>query len=94
MRTPPHILIADDNPENLDIFRTRLAVHGYEILTATEGEEAPAIAPEKQPDLILSTDGTGVGTAPRPTFGIIDGAPNIQTPSQAAHGSGGRFYLG
>jgi class 3 adenylate cyclase len=53
VRTPPQILIADDNPENLDIFRTRLAVHGYEILTATDGEEALAIAREKQPDLIL-----------------------------------------
>ncbi len=53
VRTPPQILIADDNPENLDIFRTRLAVHGYEILTATDGEQALAIAREKQPDLIL-----------------------------------------
>ena len=38
---------------NLDILQTRLAVHGYEILTATDGEEALAIAREKQPDLIL-----------------------------------------
>src|SRR3972149_2427910 len=53
VRTPPQILIADDNPENLDIFQTRLAVHGYEILTATDGEQALAIAREKQPDLIL-----------------------------------------
>lgn len=53
MRTPPRILIADDNLTNLDILQTRLAVHGYEILTATDGEEALAIAREKQPDLIL-----------------------------------------
>jgi len=53
MRTPPCILIVDDNPENLDILRTRLAVHGYEILTAADGEEALATAREKQPDLIL-----------------------------------------
>ncbi len=38
---------------NVDILQTRLAVHGYEILTATDGEEALAIAREKQPDLIL-----------------------------------------
>ncbi len=50
---PPRILIADDNPANLDILQTRLAVHGYEILTATDGEEALALAREKQPDLIL-----------------------------------------
>ncbi len=53
MRTPPRILIADDNPMNLDILRTRLAAHGYEILTATDGEEALATARELQPDLIL-----------------------------------------
>jgi class 3 adenylate cyclase len=53
VRTPPRILIVDDNPENLDILRTRLAVHGYEILTATDGEEALAMAQGKQPDLIL-----------------------------------------
>ena len=40
MRTPPCILIVDDEPINLDIFQTRLAVHNYEILTATDGEEA------------------------------------------------------
>lgn len=53
MRTRARILIADDNPDNLDIFRTRLAVHDYEILAATDGEQALAVAREKQPDLIL-----------------------------------------
>ena len=53
MRTPPQILIVDDNPANLDIFQTRLAAQGYEILTASDGEEALAVAREKQPDLIL-----------------------------------------
>ena len=53
MRTPPQILIVDDNPENLHIFQTRLAAQGYEILTASDGEEALAVAKEKQPDLIL-----------------------------------------
>jgi adenylate cyclase len=53
VRTPPRILIADDNAMNLDILRTRLATHGYDILAATDGEEALALAREKQPDLIL-----------------------------------------
>jgi adenylate cyclase len=53
MRTPPRILIADDNPSNLDILRTRLTVHGYELLTATDGEEALRIARETHPDLVL-----------------------------------------
>jgi adenylate cyclase len=53
MRAPPRILIADDQPLNVDILQTRLAVHGYEILTATDGEEALAIARGRLPDLIL-----------------------------------------
>jgi adenylate cyclase len=38
---------------NVDILKTRLAVHGYEILTATDGAEALDIARAQQPDLIL-----------------------------------------
>ncbi|PYN07712.1 MAG: adenylate/guanylate cyclase domain-containing response regulator, partial [Candidatus Rokuibacteriota bacterium] len=53
MRRPPRILIVDDNPMNLEILQTRLAIHGYEIVTAADGEEALATASEKQPDLIL-----------------------------------------
>lgn len=53
MRTRAQILVADDNPDNLDIFQARLAVHNYEILTATDGEEALAVAREQRPDLIL-----------------------------------------
>jgi class 3 adenylate cyclase len=53
VRTPPLILIVDDNPTNLDILQARLAAHKYEILTATDGEEALAIAREQRPDLIL-----------------------------------------
>ncbi|HUG36841.1 MAG TPA: response regulator, partial [Candidatus Limnocylindrales bacterium] len=53
MRTPPLLLIADDNPMNLDILQTRLAVHGYDILTAADGEEALAVARDQRPDLVL-----------------------------------------
>jgi serine phosphatase RsbU (regulator of sigma subunit) len=53
MRTPPLILIVDDNPASLDILQTRLAANNYEILTATDGEEGLAMARDKQPDLIL-----------------------------------------
>ena len=53
MRTPPRILIADDNAMNLDIFQTRLAAQGYEILTAKDGEEALTLALAERPDLIL-----------------------------------------
>ncbi len=53
MRTPPRILIADDNLDNLDIFQARLAAHGYEILRAADGEEALATAKRECPDLVL-----------------------------------------
>ena len=53
MRMPARVLIADDNPANVDILQTRLAVHGYEILTAADGEEALVLAREAHPDLIL-----------------------------------------
>jgi class 3 adenylate cyclase len=38
---------------NVDILQTRLAVHGYEICTAANGEEALAAARTQLPDLIL-----------------------------------------
>jgi class 3 adenylate cyclase/CheY-like chemotaxis protein len=38
---------------NVDILQTRLAAHGYEILTAGDGEEALATARRARPDLIL-----------------------------------------
>src|SRR4029450_7044308 len=47
------IVIADDNAANLDILRTRLAAQGYEIITATDGDEALESALKHQPDLIL-----------------------------------------
>ena len=53
MRTPPRILVADDNAMNVDIIRTRLAAHGYEILVAADGEEAVDVARRERPDLIL-----------------------------------------
>ncbi len=53
MRTPPLILVADDNPANVDISRTRLVAHGYAIITAADGQEALSSARENQPDLIL-----------------------------------------
>ena len=53
MRSPPLILIADDNIANVDILRARLANRGYEIVTAMDGEAALDVAREQQPDLIL-----------------------------------------
>ncbi len=53
MSTPARILIADDNPANVDILAKRLESHGYEILTAFDGAEALAKARAELPDLIL-----------------------------------------
>jgi adenylate cyclase len=53
MRSPPRILIADDNEANLDILRTRLVTQGYEIVSAMDGDAALDGAHEYQPDLIL-----------------------------------------
>lgn len=53
MRAPPRILIVDDIPANVEIAQMRLEAHGYEIVTATDGEEGLDKAVRLQPDLIL-----------------------------------------
>jgi adenylate cyclase len=53
MRTPPRVLIVDDNPANVDILRARLAANGYEILTASDGEQALDAVRQHLPDLVL-----------------------------------------
>lgn len=53
MREPPRLLIVDDNPANLEIMEVRLARQGYEILTATDGDQALIMARAQTPDLIL-----------------------------------------
>jgi adenylate cyclase len=53
VRTPPRVLIADDNAANLRILSMRLAADGYEVVTAGDGAAALAGAHEAQPDLIL-----------------------------------------
>ena len=53
MRTPPRILIVDDNPTNVKVLQTRLVADGYEVITAADGEEGLATARQHVPDLIL-----------------------------------------
>ncbi|HMF21939.1 MAG TPA: response regulator [Pseudolabrys sp.] len=53
MHNPPRILIVDDNETNRDILVTRLGLHNYELIQATNGEEALASARANLPDLIL-----------------------------------------
>jgi class 3 adenylate cyclase len=53
VRTPPLILVVEDNPSGLDILQTRLTAHNYDVITATDGEEGLAMARQRLPDLIL-----------------------------------------
>ena len=53
MRSPPRILVVDDNAANVDILRTRLAAQAYDVVTATDGEDALRATAEHLPDLIL-----------------------------------------
>jgi len=53
MRTPPLILVVDDNPANVEILQMRLAANNYDIITAMDGESGLDMARDRQPDLIL-----------------------------------------
>lgn len=53
MREPARVLAVDDNAANLEILETRLRAQGYEVLTATDGEQALQRARAATPDLIL-----------------------------------------
>jgi CheY-like chemotaxis protein len=47
------ILVIDDNPINLKLLRILLTGEGYNILTASDGEEALSVMSGFIPDLIL-----------------------------------------
>ena len=55
VRNPPRILAVDDVPENLEIVRMRLQAHGYEVVTAVDGEEALAKSRTLAPTWCCST---------------------------------------
>lgn len=47
------ILIADDEPDILEILKYNLTAEGYEVITAKDGDEALDKARRTQPDLIV-----------------------------------------
>jgi two-component system KDP operon response regulator KdpE len=49
----PRILVVDDEVRYVKLVRVNLEASGYEVLAATNGEEAVNLAIETQPDLIL-----------------------------------------
>jgi two-component system, cell cycle response regulator len=50
---PGRILVVDDNQDNIEIIATRLRFRGYEILEASDGEQALRLVRDEAPDLIL-----------------------------------------
>ncbi len=47
------ILVVDDNPTNLKLASELLEMEGYEVLRASDAEEAQSILGEARPELIL-----------------------------------------
>lgn len=47
------ILVAEDHADSRDALHALLEAHGYEVLIATDGREAVALAESDTPDLIL-----------------------------------------
>jgi two-component system cell cycle response regulator len=47
------ILVIEDNPTNLELMTYLLSAHGYEVLTATDGEAGIEAARRERPDLIV-----------------------------------------
>lgn len=50
---PKKILVVEDNEQNAVLFKDILALHGYEVIEARNGEEAVKKAVEEKPDLVL-----------------------------------------
>jgi two-component system alkaline phosphatase synthesis response regulator PhoP len=53
MSTTKKILIADDEPDILEIIQFNLQQEGYEVVTAKSGDEAIEKAKKNRPDLII-----------------------------------------
>jgi twitching motility two-component system response regulator PilH len=47
------ILVVDDSPTEVHVLSTMLTKHGFEIITASSGEEAIDTAKAERPDLVL-----------------------------------------
>jgi len=49
----PRILVVDDEPQDVELLREFLTGKGYEVLTASDGEEALRKVKEERPHLVL-----------------------------------------
>jgi DNA-binding response OmpR family regulator len=52
-REQPLVLVADDDPDILELVAFRLERAGYDVARASDGEEALRIATESHPDLAV-----------------------------------------
>jgi adenylate cyclase len=50
---PARILVVDDVPENVRLLEAVLDAHGYEVVSATDGQAALDLAMSARPDLVL-----------------------------------------
>ena len=49
----PRVLVVDDEPDALELLQAFLGAKGYEVLTASDGEEALQKVKEERPHLML-----------------------------------------
>jgi len=53
MKTSPHILVVDDEPQILRALRTILTEKGFKVTTASRGEEGLTLAAADVPDIVI-----------------------------------------
>jgi putative two-component system response regulator len=52
-RSPGKVLVVDDVSANVELLKTLLTREGYEVVTASDGEQALEIVAREHPDLVL-----------------------------------------
>jgi two-component system, OmpR family, alkaline phosphatase synthesis response regulator PhoP len=50
---PARLLLAEDDPMLLDVYKTRYEAEGFEVMTCSDGKAALEIIKEYHPDLVL-----------------------------------------
>jgi adenylate cyclase len=53
VNAPARVLVVDDVPNNVKLLADLLKVHGYEVVTASDGDEALERVKDSRPDLVL-----------------------------------------
>jgi diguanylate cyclase (GGDEF)-like protein len=54
MESKSNILVVDDNPDKLSLIEAALSLAGYNVTTATDGDEALGAIESYQPDLVIT----------------------------------------